>query len=293
MRWLQVQVETTTEAEEAVAELLRSAGAEGVMLEDGDGGEYFVTGFLPESKAAEVAALRTRVQALAQYGLDGGAARVRTEWVTEEDWAEEWKREYKPLALGERLLIKPAWLADPPEAKGRVVVELDPGMAFGTGYHPTTALCLEALDALVAKDDVVADVGAGSGILSIAAARLGAGRVVAVDVLEETIPIARANCELNEVDDVVTVAGGSAEQALGLLGEERADVLVVNILTRVIRRLAPALADLLKPEGTFIFSGIIEYDAEDLTADLRKNGLDVTEQRVQGEWACLIGRRRD
>lgn len=292
MRWLKVQVRTTDESEEAVAHLLRTAGADGVMFEQ-DAGEGVLTGFLPESLQTAVSDLQQRVQALEQHGLHVGTARVTTEWVTDEDWAEQWKSDYKPIALGQRLLIKPAWLPDPPGAEDRLVIELDPGMAFGTGYHPTTALCLEALDDIVTPGAVVIDVGTGSGILAIAAARLGAGRVVAVDTLAETAPIATENCLRNGVGNIVTVGEGSAAEAAQLLGGRKADIIVVNILARVIRRLAPELRVLLRPGGAFIFSGIIEHAAEDLTEQLGAHGLDVDEERRQDEWSCLIGRLRD
>lgn len=304
MRWLKVQVRTMPEAEEAVAHMLRTAGAEGVMFEQ-VAGEGLLTAYLPESRQGAVAELQQRVQALEQFGLNVGAADVTTEWVTDDDWAEKWKRDYKPIALGRRLLIKPAWLPDPPESDERLIIELDPGMAFGTGYHPTTALCLEALDELVTPGAVVADVGTGSGILAIAAARLGAERVVAVDTLAETVPVATENCARNGVGRIVTVGEGSAAEASQLLRDAQsrtdligdrplqADLIVVNILARVIRRLAPELHELLRPGGTFIFSGIIEHAAEELVEHLRGYGLDVTEDRRQGEWSCLIGQRRD
>lgn len=325
MRWLKVAVETTPEAEEAVAELLRTAGAEGVLLEDGGADGRIVLGFLPESRQAGLEGLGDKVLGLAEFGLNPGSGRVGSEWVQDDDWAEQWKRDYKPLALGSRLLVKPAWLPDPPGAADRVVIQLDPGMAFGTGYHPTTALCLEALDEFVTPGSVVADIGTGSGILAIAAARLGAGRVAAVDTLAESVHVAEENCRLNQVESAVRTAVGSTDAAATLLrdwpapqdgfaaepgpgvpvgptvadpatadfgADPRADILVVNILARVIRRLAPDLVALLKPGGTFIFSGIIEYAAEELTAHLREHGLDVTEERRESEWVCLVGRRR-
>lgn len=335
MRWLKVAVETTPEAEEAVAELLRTAGAEGVVLEDGGADGRIVLGFLPASRQTGLDGLAGRVAGLAEFGLNPGSAQVETEWVQDDDWAEQWKRDYKPLALGRRLLVKPAWLPDPPGAADRVVIELDPGMAFGTGYHPTTALCLEALDEFVTPGSIVADIGTGSGILAIAAAKLGAARVVAVDTLAESVHVAEENCRLNGVEGIVRTAVGSTKAAgallqdwsgeagddesvgIGAVGDASvgyvsaggratgdhgvgsnsasdagADIVVVNILARVIRRLAPDLAALLKPGGAFIFSGIIEYAAEELVDHLRQHGLDVTEERRESEWVCLVGRRR-
>lgn len=290
MKWTQLDVHTSPEAEEAVAQILLDAGAHGVVVDSRPEG-HVVRAYwsdpgpdLPERVAA-------RVRALAEAGLDPGPARVATTLVADEDWAESWKRHYHPLRIGRRLLVKPVWIdvAD----DGRLVIELDPGMAFGTGYHPTTALCLEALEDVVQPGHVVVDVGTGSGILGIAAARLGAASVIAVDTELEAVEAAADNAARNGVARVMTVRRGSVEAARDLLGGRPADVVVVNILARVIDELAEDLLGLLRPGGAFVASGIIDHASKPLQERLRSVGFAVDEERASGEWRCLIGRRMD
>lgn len=303
MQWTQINVYTSPEAEEAVVSILLDAGAQGVVTGT-DGRSPVVTAYLPELGPETVADVSARVQALADAGLDPGPARVTTSQVEDEDWAESWKRHYKPLSVGRRLLIKPAWIEVP--ADDRLVIELDPGMAFGTGYHPTTVLCLEALEDVVRPGDVVVDVGTGSGILGIAAARLGAATVIGVDTEIEAVEAARENAVRNDVADVMTVAKGSTGEAMqALSGSDgpvdeagragarsgQADVLAVNILARVIDRLAEELYAMLKPGGIMVAGGIIDHTAADLMTRLRSVGFAIEEERYREEWCCLIARR--
>lgn len=288
MRWMKVAVHAAAECEEAVTQILLAAGARGVVLEEADGLRSVVA-YLPEGGAVSPEEIGRRVQALQEYGLEPGPARVSVEWVQEEDWAESWKRHYKPLLVGRRLLVKPAWVVVAPTE--RHVIELDPGMAFGTGYHPTTALCLEALDELVRPGDTVVDVGTGSGILAIAAARLGAGAVIAVDIDPQAVQAARDNCRRNGVHQRVWVAEGSTAAARALLARRPADLVVANILADVIADMAEELFGLLGPGGRLVASGIIDDAAPAVQVRLVAAGFTLLEERARGEWRCLLAER--
>src|SRR5690606_1873730 len=173
----------------------------------------------------------------------------------------------------------------------RHVIELDPGMAFGTGSHPTTALCLEALEELDRPGDTVVDVGTGSGILAIAAARLGAGAVIAVDIDPQAVQAARDNCRRNGVHQRVWVAEGSTAAARALLARRPADLVVANILADVIADMAEELFGLLGPGGRLVASGIIDDAAPAVQVRLVAAGFTLLEERARGEWRCLLAER--
>lgn len=209
--------------------------------------------------------------------------------LAEADWAEAWKAHYTPLHLAGGFVVVPAWI-DPAEteiAPGEHVVRLDPGMAFGTGLHPTTQLCLAALAAHVRPGMHVLDAGTGSGILAIAAARLGAAEVRGVDIDARAVESARANAALNGLA-IGFDAGGVAPAAAAAF-----DVVVANILAPTIVALAPALASHLHPGGTLIASGILDEQADGVAAALAAAGFDPPERRADGDWVVLIARRAD
>jgi len=172
--------------------------------------------------------------------------------VKEEDWANEWKKYFKPVRVGKNIMIKPTWEAAVLQ-EGDLVIEIDPGMAFGTGTHPTTVLCLEALEKYVQPEQLVYDIGTGSGILAVAAAKLGA-EVQAGDIDSLAVRIAKENISLNKVEDRVKVEAGD----LGEVFIDQADIVIANIIADVIIELLPQLPSLLKPGGLFIASGIID-----------------------------------
>lgn len=288
MQWTQIDVYTSPEAEEAVVQILLDAGARGAVINSGPAG-HIVSAYLSDPAPDLPERVAARVRALAEAGLDPGPARVHTASVAHEDWAESWKRHYRPLRVGRRLLVKPAWIDVVDEE--RLIIELDPGMAFGTGYHPTTTLCLEALEDVVRPGHVVVDVGTGSGILAIAAARLGAASVIAVDTEREAVEAAADNASRNCVAEIMTVRRGSVEAARALLGARRADIVVVNILARVIAELAEDLWRLLKPGGVVVAGGVIDQAVKPLQQRLRSVGFAIEDERSRGEWRCLIGRR--
>ena len=202
-----------------------------------------------------------------------------------DDWSEAWKAHYQPLRIGKRLMIRPQWI-DVELAPGDIEIALDPGMAFGTGTHPTTQLCLEALERLIEPALDVIDLGSGSGILAIAAAKLGARRVLALDIDPIAVAATADNARANGVGDKIIAQRGSLENALG--AARRFDLAVVNILARVILQLTEqGLSDIVRPGGAAIFSGIIDSQADDVEAALRRTGLLPYARHQQGDWMLI------
>ncbi len=233
---------------------------------------------------ASFCALRTE-----NIGLDLGSLRVMITLRDEEDWANNWKLYFKPMPVGERLLIRPSW--EETNADDRIVLSIDPGMAFGTGSHHTTRMCLEYLETLVTPNDKLLDLGCGSGILSIAAILLGAKEAIGVDIDPVAEKIARENAVLNGLfadrykvfaGDVLTDAELQAK-----LGENKYELITANIVADVIIALCPLMKKLLKADGTLIVSGIIEDRFEDVCAALSKNELEIVSTKASEDWRAI------
>ena len=221
-------------------------------------------------------------------GVDLGSLRIEERLVSEEDWANNWKAYYKPLEIGERLVVRPSW-----EAIGdtdRVVLSLDPGMAFGTGTHQTTRLCLEFLERLVKNGDEMLDLGCGSGILSIAGLLLGASHAIAVDIDPIVETIAAENAAMNGIKDEYRIMTGDILSDDGIkreISKQRYDIVTANIVASVIIKLAPQIPALLKDDGVFIASGIILERLDEVKNALANNGLKVLEVKKLDEWSAL------
>lgn len=227
---------------------------------------------------------RTVADALATADV---AATVTADVVAEEDWAESWKEHFHVQRFGKRIVVVPSWREYEPVA-GDVVLLLDPGMAFGTGQHETTRMCLEALELSVRAGDRVLDAGCGSGILSIAAAKLGASSVRAVDIDPDCVRVTEENARANGVDDIIDARTSSAAEGSrtkSYSGE--VDLVVVNIIARVIVELAPQLALVLAPGGRIIASGIIAEREAEVADALVEQGLRIVSSRAMGEWRCI------
>ncbi|BAS28489.1 50S ribosomal protein L11 methyltransferase [Limnochorda pilosa] len=292
-RWVRVDLEVAAEAEEAAAEGLRSLGAGGTEHGAPQDGKVTVSAHFPQEDAARVGAgLEELLGRLASSGLQSWAPRLRQEEVDGADWAEGWKRFFHPLRIG-AIWIRPSWeAADPPPGTRPIV--LDPGLAFGTGTHPTTRLCLEALQRHLHPGDLVIDVGTGSGILAMAAALLGARRVVACDIDPVAVRVARANVEQNRLQWAVEVLEGSVGAADTLLRRERsagARLVVANLLTSILAELAGPIAGLMAPRGLLLASGIAAGQEGEAHAALEGAGLRVQETETAGGW-CLLAAER-
>ncbi|WP_314720495.1 50S ribosomal protein L11 methyltransferase [Parvimonas micra] len=205
-----------------------------------------------------------------------------------EDWANEWKKYYKPTKVGKNFIIKPTWEAYD-LSENEIMIELDPGMAFGTGTHETTALCLEALEKIDLKDKTVFDIGSGSGILSVGALKLGAKKVEAVDIDILGVEATLENAKLNQVEDRIIVHHGDLCEKLN----SKADVIVANILAHILVKLLDDISKFIKDEGIFIGSGIIEEKYSDVENALIKNNFEILEVNKNKDWVCVIARRKN
>jgi len=224
--------------------------------------------------------IRARLQSFSAF-LDIGAGYQGCQTVKDEDWAENWKRYYNTLHLTDRLVINPSWLDYQPEP-GEIVITLDPGSAFGTGTHETTALCARWLDEKMRPGDHVLDLGCGSGILAIIAARLGAGSVEAIDIDALAVSVAEANCKLNQV--AVMVHSGELKDA----ARPCYDLIVANIIADVIVAIAGDIPRLLAPGGLFVASGIIRDKLPAVEAAAEQAGLSILDKRIQNDWCALL-----
>ena len=305
MAWLEVSLTVNGEAAEAVAEVLTRFAPEGVALEATQletwpdredarpAGDVKVRAYLPVD--AQLDATRARLEeSLWHLGqlLPLPAPEYRS--VADADWSEAWKVNFQPLRAGRRLMIVPAWL-NPPLQPDDIPIRLDPGMAFGTGTHPTTQLCLAAIERHLRPGQALLDLGTGSGILSIAAAKLGAGPILALDIDDEAVRVAAENTAANGVAGNIVVAKGSLAEVLnGQYGEQwkQAPVVVANILAHIIVVLLnQGLADVLAPGGLLITSGILDTQAFQVTGACRAHGLTVVAQEQSEDWVAVLARK--
>lgn len=300
-RWIEVTLRVDGEAAEAAAELLSRYGYQGIAVEhEGippdklDEDELpppttlAVRAYLPVDADAEAIKLQLE-QGLRYLNMMYPMPQPIYQIVDDADWAEAWKAHYHPVRLGQRIVIRPLWIELETQPDD-VVIALDPGMAFGTGTHPTTQLCLEAAEAVITAGARVLDLGTGSGILAIGAAKLGAGHVLALDNDAIAVQAAQDNIAQNGVTGQITVQAGSLADALA--ASTAFDVLLVNILARIIIQMCgEGLGDLLHPNGVGVFSGIIDTQADDVEAALRSAGLTPYARRQQGDWVAIEARR--
>ena len=311
VKWSELSIHTTHEAVEAVSNVLHEAGASGVVIEDSMEfarerqdmfGEIYalnpndfpaegvilkaylpVTSFLGET----VEEVKLAINNLSNYGINVGENEVTISEVNEEEWATAWKKYYHPVKISERFTIVPTWETYEPVSTDELIIELDPGMAFGTGTHPTTVMCLQALEKTVKSGDYVTDVGTGSGVLAIGAALLGAKHVHALDLDEVAVRSANINVKLNKVQHIANVVHGNLLDTV----EQQSDVVVANILAEIIMSFTNDAFQVVKEGGMYITSGIIGAKKEDVKQSLEAAGFTIVEVMMMEDWVTIISKK--
>jgi len=297
--WVEVSIKCSGELAEAVAEVFARYCPEGVVLDnitqyDAEKHEHIPTGmmrvaaYLPQDDDLE-GKKRSLEEALWYMGRIVPLPAPEFASIEDQDWMTVWKQNYQPLRVGESWLILPAWL-EIPEGETRQVVRIDPAMAFGTGTHPSTQLCLLAIENAIRAGEPVIDLGCGSGILSIAALKAGATWALAVDIDEQAVSATIANARINNIDDKVEAAQGSLADILAAKYSLRqAPLVLANILAPVLIRLFnEGLADLVAPGGKLVLAGILENQAEDVLSAARAHGLNLVAKYQQEDWVGLV-----
>lgn len=323
MLWHELTIHTTEESVEMISNFLHEAGAGGVSIEESGTlnkkretphGEWFgdvpfndipegqavIKGYFSEDVNLEDIKneISPRVEELSLFGIDTGDVRYELNTVDEESWATAWKQYFKPIRVSNRLTIKPTWEEYIPESDDERIIELDPGMAFGTGAHPTTSLCLRALDSVIQGGEEVIDVGTGSGILSIGAVHLGVSRVLALDLDPVAVQSAIENTRQNGMEDrivvkesdLLTVITDGSSEDLGV--KLPVQVVVANILAEVILLFVDDVYAALQPGGTYIASGIYKNKIDVVEQALISSGFEIADIHREDDWVAFVARKR-
>ena len=309
--WIEIRVITKSEALEAVSGIFYGLDCKGVSIEDPNdilerssgtltwdfadlnvlehkGKCAVVRAYFSEEDDIEdiLAYIKEKIQELREFGVDIGEGTVEFEKTYEEDWANNWKKYYKPTLLGEKIVVKPTW-EDYTAKENELVIEIDPGMAFGTGTHETTRMCIQALERYVKPETTVFDVGCGTGILAIAAAKLEAKMAVGVDLDPVAVEVAKENVKCNNLENIEILYGNLVDVIEG-----KADIVVANILAEIVCILTDDVKRVLKNGGYFISSGIIHDRVEMVKTKLENSGFEVLEVNTEGEWNCIVAKSK-
>ncbi|MDL4841492.1 50S ribosomal protein L11 methyltransferase [Aquibacillus rhizosphaerae] len=312
MKWSELSIHTTNEAIEPISNILHEAGASGVVIEDPSDllqerdtsfGEIYelnpddypeegvmLKAYLPMNSflGETVDEIKQAVNNLLIYDIDLGVNQISLSEVNEEEWATAWKKYYKPVKISERVTITPTWEDYSPVSSDELIIELDPGMAFGTGTHPTTVLSIQALERYIKNGYHVIDVGSGSGVLSIASILLGAKKVDAYDLDDIAVKSTRLNAKLNKVDNKIS----SKQNNLLNNVNQQVDIIVSNILAEIIMRFEQDAFDCLKSGGFFITSGIILAKKEQVKEALISAGFEIIEVNQMEDWISIIAKKQ-
>lgn len=306
MKWIEIRISTSEEASDAVTEMLTSIGAGGAAIEDPNdikreiskpgtldyadeefmnslGEDVVIKAYFPGSTSIiELTELIKEKMAFISKFLDTGKGYEGYSEVDDEDWSTSWKKYYKPLHLSDRIVIKPSW-EEYTGKKEEIVIELDPGMAFGTGTHETTKMCALLLDRYIEPGDTVIDVGCGTGILSIIAAKLGAQKVTAIDIDEVAVRVTEENCRINGVETRIETFKAELKEA----ESKKYRVVVANIIASVIIDIADIVPEYLNDSGYFLASGIIKERKDEVLEAYQKRNFSCETLLELGEWVAI------
>ncbi|MEC0183246.1 50S ribosomal protein L11 methyltransferase [Paenibacillus peoriae] len=321
MLWNEITIHTSEEAVEMISNFLHEAGAGGVSIEESGSlnkprdtsygqwydrplndipeGQAIIKGYFAEEVDMDSirAQIEPRVEQLRTFDIDPGEVRYELKTVNEDDWANAWKQYFKPLRVSDRLTIKPTWEDYEPANEDEKTIELDPGMAFGTGTHPTTSLCLRTLESVIKGGEEVIDVGTGSGILAIGAVKLGAKHVLALDLDPVAVSSARENTHLNGLEERITIKESdllsvlnASDRTLGI--QLPVKLVVANILAEIILLFIDDVYKALEPGGIYIASGIWKNKEEVVETALKAAGFEIAEIRRDEDWLAFVARKR-
>ena len=317
MKWNKYTLKTRTEAEDLISSMMQDAGIEGIEIEDkvpltqrekeqmfvdilpegpADDGVAYISFYLePDTDQEEMLdKVREGLKEIAGWGVDIGEATIQASETEDKDWINNWKEFFHQFYVDD-ILIKPSWEEVKPEDREKLLIQIDPGTAFGTGMHETTQLCIRQLRKFLTPETELLDVGTGSGILSIISLKLGAKHAVGTDLDPCAVEAVRENMEVNGIDPAsfeMMIGNIITEKEIqDRVGYECYDIVVANILAEVLVPLTPVILSQLKPGGVYITSGIID-DKEDLVVEtVKKCGLTVLEVTYQGEWVSVTARK--
>ncbi|MCA0384039.1 MAG: 50S ribosomal protein L11 methyltransferase [Firmicutes bacterium] len=311
MKYFEIHIKTSVAAIDAVTNILYNFGSTGVMInnpldedftnqEEGKWDYYdpqnltldfegaLLTGYFEEIDPIQTCEeIKESIAALATFDIDTGLAEIDYKEIFPSDWENEWKKYFKPFRLGNHIVIKPTWetfetLPDD------LVIEIDPGNAFGSGTHETTSMCIEMIEKYMKTTDTVVDVGCGSGILAIAAGKLGSKSIIAVDIDENAVNTAKENVALNGLTEVTDVRHGDLISVIS----EKADLVVANIIADIIVKLSDDIDKILKPDALFISSGLIMNKVDWVIEELALRQFEIIEVMKKGEWAVVVSKKK-
>ena len=313
MKWTEVLIKVDPQAVEAVTDILYGLGAQGVAIDEpvdvqklredelywdyideklleNDTEETKIMAYFSEEETnlpEKIAVIKEKIRNLTEFGLSIGSGTVELSNVNQEDWESAWKQYFKPVHVTDRIVVKPEWEEYSPQ-EGEIVIEIDPGMAFGTGTHETTSMCINQIEKNLKAGDRVIDIGSGSGILSMAAVLLGAEKATGVDLDPVAVRVALENVELNNLQDKIEILHGNLTDVI----REKADIVVANIMADIILILLEDVREFIKDDGLFISSGIIQEKRAAVEARLLEKNFRIVEVETKGEWCAITAQKK-
>ena len=313
MKWTEVLIKVDPQAVEAVTDILYGLGAQGVAIDEpvdvqklredelywdyideklleNDTEETKIMAYFSEEETnlpEKIAVIKEKIRNLTEFGLSIGSGTVELSNVNQEDWESAWKQYFKPVHVTDRIVVKPEWEEYSPQ-EGEIVIEIDPGMAFGTGTHETTSMCINQIEKNLKSGDTVIDIGSGSGILSMAAVLLGAEKATGVDLDPVAVRVALENVELNNLQDKIEILHGNLTDVI----REKADIVVANIMADIILILLEDVRAFIKDDGLFISSGIIQEKRAAVEARLLEKNFSIVEVETKGEWCAITAQKK-